>query len=156
MKLSERDAERFWTKVDRSGDCWLWTAALTAAGYGSFRLGGRARPASYAHRLAYEIAGGEIPEGHHIDHRCHNRRCVRPEHLRAVTPSQNNQNYAGARSDSGSGARGVSRRGGKWQVVVKRNGKRHYGGVYVALDDADAAARALRNRLFTHNERDRV
>ena len=78
-------AERFWAKVDRSGECWLWTAA-TANGYGRFRWRGRA---SFAHRVVYELEVGPIPEGLQIDHLCRTRNCVNPSHLELVTQAEN-------------------------------------------------------------------
>ena len=80
-------SERFWAKVDTSGDCWVWTKALTTTGYGSFGNGpGKGRK---AHRWSYEEAYGEIPEGLVIDHLCRNTKCVRPSHLEAVTFAEN-------------------------------------------------------------------
>lgn len=85
------DAEfsnRFWARVDKSGDCWLWTGAKTKAGYGTTRLPRRG-PHTTAHRVAYMLEIGPIPDGHHVHHECMRVDCVRPEHLRAVTPSEN-------------------------------------------------------------------
>lgn len=74
--------ERFWSKVDKTGDCWLWQAGLASTGYGQFNSGS-------AHRFAYELVKGPIPEGLQIDHLCRNRKCVRPEHLEAVSCREN-------------------------------------------------------------------
>ena len=65
--------------------CWIWTEGL-ASGYG--RYGART---SMAHRLAYELVKGPIPDGLHIDHLCRVPSCVNPDHLEAVTRSVNSK-----------------------------------------------------------------
>lgn len=80
-------ADRFWTKVAKSEDgCWLWTASIKETGYGQFRLDGRAQ---YAHRIAYELCVGPIPDGLQLDHLCRVRHCVNPDHLEPVTQAEN-------------------------------------------------------------------
>lgn len=82
--------ERFWAKVDKTDGCWMWVGALTSAGYGSFRLGGRAEPASSAHVLAWEDVNGTVPMGLTLDHVvCGNRACCRPDHMEPVTRVEN-------------------------------------------------------------------
>ncbi|MEU3990139.1 HNH endonuclease signature motif containing protein [Streptomyces platensis] len=79
--------------------CIHWTGCTEPYGYGAFSQGGKQRP---AHRVAYEMFVGPIPDGAHIDHVCHNRdltcqggntcmhrRCVNPEHLEPVTILEN-------------------------------------------------------------------
>ena len=82
--------ERFWSKVDRSGECWTWTAARTRDGYPRFYFDGRVQ---YAHRLAWAEVNGPIPEGIDLDHvrarGCTSKSCVRPEHLEPVTRQVN-------------------------------------------------------------------
>ena len=73
-------AERFWEKVDKSGDCWIWTAAKQPAGYGKFVVKKGDSP-STAHRLSYEMEVGPIPDGLQVLHHCDNPPCVRPDHL---------------------------------------------------------------------------
>jgi hypothetical protein len=79
---------RFWSKVERRADdqCWPWQGTVLASGYGQFRVGlGHAR----AHRYAYELLVGPIPDGLTIDHLCRNRACVNPAHMEPVTASEN-------------------------------------------------------------------
>ncbi|HEY6020211.1 MAG TPA: HNH endonuclease signature motif containing protein [Candidatus Paceibacterota bacterium] len=82
-------ADRFWDKVDKSGSCWLWIGAVNEHGYGKVSAGGRKGKYKRAHVAAYEMEYGPVPEGLELDHLCHNRRCVRPDHLEAVTRQVN-------------------------------------------------------------------
>ncbi len=145
--------ERFWEKVEKTDACWLWTGCLTD-GYGHFSIGVER---ILAHRLSYEWAVGPIPEGLALDHICHVRRCVRPAHLRLATWKQNAENPSGLRSDNTSGARGVywSAPLQKWTVFVGHFGRQYYGGSFDTFAEAEAAAIAKRNDLFTHNVKDR-
>lgn len=83
-QLTEADRFRFAAKVRRGGerDCWLWTAARVPGGHGQMGLGQRphVRP-FYAHRIAWTIANGPVPEGQSVLHHCDNPICVNPAHL---------------------------------------------------------------------------
>ncbi len=81
-------ADRFWAKVEKTPECWLWNAASTPLGYGLFWDGERL---VYAHRWAYEDDFGPIPDGLEIDHLCRVSSCVNPKHLEAVTHQENMQ-----------------------------------------------------------------
>ena len=85
-------AARFWEHVEKTGDCWLWTAKQNGKGYGKFTVGRRSlgqRRDIYAHRFAYELLVGSIPDGLQLDHLCRVRNCVNPAHLEPVTPGEN-------------------------------------------------------------------
>jgi len=78
---------RFVEKVRKTNTCWWWTASRVN-GYGQFRLGGTMMG---AHRFAYELWVGPIPEGMTLDHLCRNRGCVNPAHLDPCTQRENKE-----------------------------------------------------------------
>lgn len=75
--LSRED--RFWAKVrvDVSG-CWIYGNPAT---YTSVSVGW---VGTSAHRYAFELARGPIPDGLQVDHLCRTRGCVHPFHLEPV------------------------------------------------------------------------
>jgi hypothetical protein len=83
--------ERFWSKVNQNGDCWLWTAGFDKDGYGYFHIpdGTPKQQQVKAHRYAYTISKGAIPTGLQIDHLCRVPACVNPAHLEVVTCREN-------------------------------------------------------------------
>lgn len=87
--------ERFMAKIEIEGSCWAFTGYVSPNGYGQMSDGTRI---VYVHRWAYEHFIGPIPEGHHIDHLCRNRRCCKPTHLEPVTQAENNRRAWTARS----------------------------------------------------------
>lgn len=81
--------QRFWNKVDRSGGddaCWIWTARARFAGYGQIWWHGHVER---AHRVAYELGRGPIPDGLFVLHSCDNPPCCNPAHLFLGTSKDN-------------------------------------------------------------------
>lgn len=136
--------ERFWAKVDRRGDddCWPWLASLSH-GYGQIK-GPRRSPLG-AHRVAYELLVGPIPEGLTLDHLCHtrdpectpgpaclHRRCVNPAHLEVVSASENTRRGVGRKTHCAHGHPWVEE-----NIYRRANGR-----AYCRLCHAESAMRA--------------
>jgi len=78
--------QRFWSRVNKKGPtpdhldsrCWVWTGSKDRDGYGRFSVKNKS---TSSHRFSFLLATGEAPE--QVLHKCHNRACVRPNHLAA-------------------------------------------------------------------------
>jgi hypothetical protein len=99
VKLGRRttDEQRFWRFVEKTASCWEWRGARNPEGYGQFH---RRNKQVRAHRFAYELLVGPIPEGLVIDHLCRNHGCVNPAHLEAVTVHENMVRGEGPAADN--------------------------------------------------------
>lgn len=82
--LKPIDVAAFWSRVEGSTpfQCWPWTGQKNDKGYGRFR-------GTMAHRIAYELINGSIPEGEIVRHRCDNPPCCNPDHLLSGSHSDN-------------------------------------------------------------------
>lgn len=84
--VTDELTQRFWQKVNKNGDCWLWEGGCFDDGYGAFCVLGRTRR---AHRVAWIITFGSLPEKLLVCHKCDHPRCVRPSHLFLGTIREN-------------------------------------------------------------------
>jgi hypothetical protein len=133
---------RFWSFVDTSGPCWIWTGGVGSHGYGIFWVDGTS---VRAHRYAYSLKHGPIDDELDVLHTCpdgDNKRCVRDEHLRAGTAADNGRD----RAERGQAATGL-RNGASTHPERVPRGDRHG---RTKLTDAD---RAEIRRRFAAGER---
>lgn len=139
------------------GNCWLCDAARMGGGYTSFGL--TKTVVRQGHIVAWEWEHERaLPEGLVLDHMCRRRRCVRPSHLRLVTPTQNAENRDLVSTNARSGLRNVHWQGRerKWRAQVGSKYTLHVGPMRDTIAEATADARQLRLRHHTHNDVDRV
>lgn len=129
----------------KRGSCLIWVGTKNQDGYGRVRVDDRLLS---AHRVAYALSHGPVPDDMEVDHACFNRDCIEPSHLRLVTKSQNSQHRRGAQPNSKSGIRNVHFIRGAWHVRLKIKQKNHTWGPYETAEDASDAAVKLRREHF--------
>ena len=120
--------ERFWSKVEKTDTCWNWTGAKFNHGYGQFM------ERKLAHRVAWELANGPIPDGLCVLHRCDQPLCVRTDHLFLGTRADNNRD----RSRKGRTARQTGER--HWSRRYPERVSRGEQHVSAKLDEARVRA----------------
>ena len=91
MMLSDADARRLWKyiAVRDPHECWLWQGYQDPSGQGQIKSYGRQGQSYKAHRVAYTVAYGPIPEGLIVRHRCDTSACCNPNHLVLGTHADN-------------------------------------------------------------------
>ena len=114
--------ERFEAKVsyEPMSGCWLWTGHIDRFGYGAFWVNGKV---GKAHRVAWVLKNGTIGKGLEVDHVCHNRSCVNPDHLRLATHTENMRNMLLFKNNKAR-LKGVylNKRTGRWCAHIRING----------------------------------
>lgn len=73
-------------KVEITDSCWLWVGCKHGKGYGNFHMN---KKVTLAHRASYMLFVGNLDPSTVVHHKCHNRRCVNPEHLQTVSHHEN-------------------------------------------------------------------
>jgi hypothetical protein len=139
---SAKDIERFWSKVDKRGEdeCWEWKDHKDRGGYGKIWLSGRN---VLAHRFAWVIANGKMPDGLFACHKCDNPACCNPNHLFAGT-SQDNIDDRVRKGRSACGDRNASR----LYPEKRERGENHW-----TRRNPEKAARGDRNGARLHPEK---
>lgn len=84
INITQYSSDTFFSKAKKVGECLEWQGSKYRNGYG--KLG---RTGIMAHRIAYELTKGKIPENMCLDHLCKNRLCINPDHLEIVTLVEN-------------------------------------------------------------------
>jgi hypothetical protein len=127
--MNEKQLQRFESKIEKTDSCWLWAGTVLANGYGQFWINdGQA----LAHRTAYEVYIGEIPDGLLVCHSCDVRNCVNPAHLWVGTQSDNrndmyskgrgniNVSAAHAKLKEKAASRTHCQKGHEWKIGVRQ------------------------------------
>jgi hypothetical protein len=145
-----------WRYVDvrRAKECWPYSGLMFCNGYGRFNM----NQTSYvAHRVAYELEHGPVPDGLLVMHKCNNKACCNPSHLTVGTNSDNqiHASMSGAHKAGQTGIRGVSkdRKRGYWTAQAYKDGKKQnlYTGPH-KQKAIDARARWERDNGITFEE----
>ena len=140
--LTEKDIERFWSRVDKTpghgpnGSCWLWAGATHPFGYGHFGLAGSVY---LAHRVAWAIAHYPPSVDAVLRHHCDMPGCVRPSHLSPGTTQENVQDmmHRGRhRTPDQDGERGPRAKLTAKQVVAIRRAYAQGGTTFATLGQA--------------------
>ena len=81
--MSARERFFLYVSPEPNSGCWLWMAACSRMGYGTFQaIQGKSQA---AHRIAYTWMKGIIPKGMDLHHKCRVTSCVNPDHLEVLT-----------------------------------------------------------------------
>ena len=87
-ELTPEDLTRFYPKIKKTNNCWIWLGSKNSVGYGQFDIN---KKKYLTHRISFQTNGGILDHTLELDHLCHNPLCVNPEHLEQVTHQEINQ-----------------------------------------------------------------
>lgn len=86
ITFSPEFQDKFWQKIDRTGECWIWKRGRFKSGYGKVGYGCKQLR---SHRIAFALSNGNIPDGLNVLHTCDNPPCCNPAHLWLGTDKDN-------------------------------------------------------------------
>jgi len=156
--------KRFWEKVEKTDNCWLWKAFKNKRGYGKIGVGSGV--SANATRVSWVMHHGEIPEGMFICHKCDNPSCINPDHLFLGTRQDNvndmmlkkrsrhfqkNNYYGVIREERGHEGTNVS---GRWRSVICIDGEMKKIGCHLSV--LEAARNYDRIAYMKYGLRDRL
>lgn len=96
---------KIWERCERDPEtgCWNWTGFKDALGYGRMGASSFRKTPMQPYRVAYQLFVGEIPDGKHLHHKCHNPSCCNPDHLEPLTPAEHSRAHHGDTCPAGHG-----------------------------------------------------
>lgn len=141
------DRLAYWSMPLVETGCVVWLGTLTESGHSKIGVG---YDQKRAHRVAWELVNGPIPDGLMIDHRCGVRPCINVDHLRLATPAQNSAHLTVMDSRNTSGHRNVfwDKSRGKWMVLIGFDGRYRNFGRFSDKADAIRVANEKREELY--------
>ncbi len=138
MELTQKQIDNFWSKVDRSDECWLWKGYVDKHGYGKKHV--RPYGTQLSHRISYAIANGPISKI--IMHKCDQPLCCRPDHLKEGTYKENTQDML---------SKGRNRNQNTGKLVCTHGHELTGGNVYIMGKSNHRRCRACQSKIAYKN-----